>query len=236
MKMAVSEKHDVEIPAGDTVVLEGTLVVPSGAHGVVLFAHGSGSGRYSPRNRYVASFLQSRGLATLLMDLLTSEEEDAERWTHHLRFDIALLARRVVAATAWLTQDKQTRTLEIGVFGASTGAAAALVAAADAANDRIGAVVSRGGRPDLARAWLRHVHAPTLLVVGGDDEPVLGMNREAFGLLQCEKKLEIIPGATHLFEEPGALQSVAQLASGWFLGHIAAHEPARTEKTGTWPT
>jgi putative phosphoribosyl transferase len=181
----------------------------------VLFAHGSGSGRHSPRNRYVAEELQQAGLGTLLIDLLTPEEEEIDLRTRHLRFDIRMLAERLVGGTDWLAQNPDTQSLRVGYFGASTGAGAALVAAAERPNV-VGAVVSRGGRPDLAREDLPRVVAPTLLIVGGEDHPVIGMNREAMGQLRAEKELKIVPGATHLFEEPGALEDVARLAAGWF--------------------
>ena len=209
----------VRIPAGP-VELEGNLSVPQDAEGIVLFAHGSGSGRHSPRNRYVARALEERGLATLLFDLLTPEEEEVDLHTRHLRFDIGLLAQRLAAATDWLGQEPGTRELQIGYFGASTGAGAALVAAAERPRE-VGAVVSRGGRPDLAGDALPLVEAPTLLIVGGDDERVLRMNEEALARLRAEKRLEIIPGAGHLFEEPGALEEVARLAAGWFTRYLA---------------
>ncbi len=215
-----SEEHDVilRIPA-DGVTLAGNLNIPPGARGLVLFAHGSGSSRHSPRNRYVASELRAGGLATLLMDLLTAAEEEIDLRTGGLRFDISLLAKRLVAATDWLGQHADTRGLKVGYFGASTGAGAALVAAAEK-SAAVGAVVSRGGRPDLARSALARVQAPTLLIVGGDDVPVIAMNREAFAELRVEKKLEIVPGATHLFEEPGALEHVARSARQWFERHL----------------
>ena len=200
--------------------IEGNLVIPKGAAGIVLFAHGSGSSRHSPRNRYVAGVLQKAGLATLLIDLLTPEEEEIDVRTARLRFDIGLLATRLVVATDWLAKDAATRALNIGYFGASTGAAAALVAAAERPAV-IGAVVSRGGRPDLAAAALSRVRAPTLLIVGGEDGPVIGMNQFALDRLPGEKELVIVPGATHLFEEPGALEEVARLAEGWFSRHLA---------------
>ena len=195
--------------------LEGTLVAPEEARGIVLFAHGTGSSRFSPRNRFVAEQLNAAGLATLLIDLLTAEEEQAERLTGHLRFDIDLLAERLLAAT-----DAEESGLPLGYFGASTGAAAALVAAAERP-ERVRAVVSRGGRPDLAGEALRRVRAPTLLIVGGDDRQVLELNRLALARLEAEAELEIVPGATHLFEEPGALEQVAQLARAWFERHLA---------------
>jgi putative phosphoribosyl transferase len=199
--------------------LDGDLSLPQGARGVVLFAHGSGSSRHSSRNRYVAAELRRAGLGTLLMDLLTAEEEEADARTGHLRFDIDLLARRLLAATEWLRAEAGTARLPIGYFGASTGGGAALVAAAEAP-EAVSAVVSRGGRPDLAGAALPRVQAPTLLIVGGRDEPVIAMNREALAQLRCEKRLEIVPGATHLFEEPGTLEEVARLAGDWFDRHL----------------
>ncbi|HEU5248369.1 MAG TPA: dienelactone hydrolase family protein [Thermoanaerobaculia bacterium] len=213
------EERLVRVPTG-TVTLTGDLVVPEGATGIVLFAHGSGSSRLSPRNRSVARGLSARGLATLLIDLLTAEEERVDVRTAHLRFDIGLLADRLAGAKEWLAKQPQTRDLRIGYFGASTGAAAALVAAA-LHPENVGAVVSRGGRPDLAGNLLPRVQAPTLLIVGGDDLPVIEMNRDAFAQLTCEKRLEIVPGATHLFEEPGTLEAVARLAGDWFLRHLA---------------
>jgi putative phosphoribosyl transferase len=209
----------VRIPVGP-VELQGNLDVPEDAKGVVLFAHGSGSGRHSPRNRYVARALKERGLATLLIDLLTPDEEEVDLRTGRLRFDIGLLALRLAGATDWLRREPDTRDLRIGYFGASTGAGAALVAAAERPQE-VGAVVSRGGRPDLAGDALPLVEAPTLLIVGGDDERVLRMNEEAFARLRVEKRLEIIPGAGHLFEEPGALEEVARLAADWFTRYLA---------------
>jgi putative phosphoribosyl transferase len=208
----------VVVPVG-RVALEGTLAVPAGAAGVVLFAHGSGSGRHSPRNRFVAGELRRARLATLLIDLLSAEEEAVDARTAELRFDIGLLAGRLVAATHWLAGHDSTRGLEVGYFGASTGAAGALVAAAECL-DRVGAVVSRGGRPDLAGEALDRVRAPTLLIVGGQDHAVLPLNRDALARLQVEKALEIVPGATHLFEEPGALERVAELARDWLARHL----------------
>jgi putative phosphoribosyl transferase len=212
------EEHPVRVAAG-MVTVEGNLVVPEDAAGVVLFAHGSGSSRLSPRNRSVARELQERGLATLLIDLLTANEEAIDLKTARLRFDIGLLADRLAGATDWLLEQPETRGLRIGYFGASTGAAAALVAAAIRPRS-VGAVVSRGGRPDLAGEALPRVQAPTLLIVGGDDLPVIGLNREAFARLICKKKLEIVPGASHLFEEPGTLETVERLAGDWFLQHL----------------
>ena len=208
----------VTVPAG-MVSLEGDLTLPPGAHGVVLFAHGSGSSRHSPRNRQVASVLNQAGLGTLLMDLLTVEEERIDAVTAHLRFDINLLAGRLVNATDWLRQKAATREMTIGYFGASTGAAAALVAAS-VRPEFVRAIVSRGGRPDLAAEYLSEVEAPTLLIVGGDDEVVIGMNREALASLAAVKELRIVPGATHLFEEPGALEEVARLAAEWFSHYL----------------
>jgi putative phosphoribosyl transferase len=216
-------KREVSINLEDAT-LEGTLVLPKNANGLVLFAHGSGSSRHSPRNRYVAQVLNSRQIATLLFDLLTRQEEARDRYTGELRFDIPFLAKRLRGATNWMMSSPDTQDLKIGYFGASTGAAAALIAASELP-DLVSAVVSRGGRPDLAEEALRSVKAPTLLIVGGDDEPVIGMNREALAKLSCpDKKLVIIPGATHLFEEPGTLEEVARLAAEWF------HQRFTTEK------
>ena len=201
------------------VRLEGNLLVPQGATGLVLFAHGSGSSRFSSRNRAVAEALRARGLGTLLIDLLTHDEELVDTRTAHLRFDIELLADRLVGTAEWLARERPK--LRVGVFGASTGGAAALETAARLP-DRILAVVSRGGRPDLAGESLPHVTAPTLLIVGGDDVPVIAMNREAYDRMTCERQMEIIPGATHLFEEPGALEQVARLAGDWFLRYLSA--------------
>jgi pimeloyl-ACP methyl ester carboxylesterase len=187
---------------------------------VVLFAHGSGSSRHSPRNQYIARVLHKSGLGTLLIDLLTADEESIDQYTRHLRFDIELLALRLIGTTDWLRQHPLTHELAIGYFGASTGAGAALLAAADRP-DVVRAVVSRGGRPDLAGPALMRVHAPTLLIVGGADAPVIDLNERAMDLLECEKELRIVPGATHLFEEPGALEEVAQLAADWFARHLA---------------
>jgi pimeloyl-ACP methyl ester carboxylesterase len=212
------EEQLVRVPAGPAT-LEGNLTLPEEARAVVLFAHGSGSSRHSPRNRYVARVLNEAKLATLLIDLLTVNEELIDMRTAQLRFDIELLAERLVGATNWVAQFPDTRQLRIGYFGASTGAAAALVAAA-VRPDGVGAIVSRGGRPDLAGAALPHVRAPTLLIVGGDDGQVIELNRTALAQMRSEKQLVIVPGATHLFEEPGALDEVARLARDWFHRHL----------------
>jgi len=205
----------VHIPA-DNAVLDGELILPASTKGVVLFAHGSGSSRFSPRNTYVAEVLQQQGIGTLLFDLLTREEDQ----DYEARFDIALLTRRLLAATAWLHANPATQTLRLGYFGASTGAAAALQAAAQM-GDGIAAVVSRGGRPDLAgEVALRRVTAPTLLIVGAADYGVIELNQQAYALLSCEKELTLIPGATHLFEEPGTLQEAARNAASWFTQHL----------------
>ena len=208
-------EREILISVGE-VMLGGTLHVPREARGIVLFAHGSGSSRHSPRNRYVAGILQSRGIATLLFDLLTRGEEFVDERTEQLRFDIGLLARRLCAVTESLRSDPDVGRLPMGYFGASTGAAAALVAAAELP-EAIAAVVSRGGRPDMAVQALRRVQAPTLVIVGGEDKQVIQWNRKALAQLRClEKELIVIPGATHLFEEPGALEGVARLAADWF--------------------
>ncbi len=199
--------------------LEADLWLPTRAPAVVVFAHGSGSSRNSPRNRYVAGMLNQGGLGTLLMDLLTPNEEEEDIETGQLRFDIGLLSRRLKQAIDWLGDYPDTRGLSSGCFGASTGAAAALVAAAERPW-KVSAVVSRGGRPDLAGEALPRVTAPTLLIVGGHDYQVIQLNQRAFDQLQCEKDLRIVPGATHLFEEPGTLDEVAQLAREWFVGHL----------------
>ena len=215
------QEREVRVSAGP-VTLEGSLGIPKSAGGVVLFAHGSGSGRHSPRNRYVARVLREANLATLLIDLLTEDEEEVDLRTTRLRFDIGLLARRLLGATDWLVQNPDTEQLRIGYFGASTGAGAALVAAAERP-DEVGAIVSRGGRPDLAGDALPLVKAPTLLIVGGNDEPVIGMNEEALARMRAVKSLQIVPGASHLFEEPGALEEVARLATVWFARHLGPH-------------
>ena len=217
MQQRLAERT-VRLPL-DNVTLDGDLIVPEPAQGVVLFAHGSGSSRRSPRNRQVARVLNEAGLATLLVDLLTREEGRVDAFTRHLRFDIGLLAQRLIGVTGWLAGERETRALTIGYFGASTGAGAALVAAASLP-EQVGAVVSRGGRPDLAGDMLPRVQAPTLLVVGGDDTPVIAMNRDAMARMHAERELVIVPGATHLFEEPGALEAVAKVARDWFLVHL----------------
>lgn len=204
----------VNIPT-DSVVLEGDLEIPRGAHALVIFAHGSGSSRHSKRNKYVAQILREAGLGTLLFDLLTKEEDTV----YENRFNIPLLARRLLAATQWVREQPQTKKLKIGYFGASTGAAAALIAATAPAAE-IGAIVSRGGRPDLAERALEHVQSPTLLIVGGNDYIVIELNQQAYKLMKAEKELRIIPGASHLFEEPGALEQVARLAAEWFQKHL----------------
>ena len=211
---------EVQIHAG-RAVLSGNLNIPKDANALVLFAHGSGSSRHSPRNQFVARTLNEAGLATLLFDLLTPEEEAIDMRTREHRFNIQLLAERLVHATKWAKQQEQTSNLRAGYFGSSTGGAAALVAAVDAPQDA-GAVVSRGGRPDLADKALPKVRAPTLLIVGGNDDIVIELNQQARNRMRCESKLEIIPGATHLFEEPGALEKVAELASDWFVKQIGS--------------
>ena len=212
--------NEVEICAG-RAVLSGSLNIPEDASALALFAHGSGSSRHSPRNQFVARTLNEAGLATLLFDLLTQEEDAIDMQTRELRFNIHLLAERLVHATKWAKQYEDTRDLRIGYFGSSTGGAAALVAAVDVPQD-VGAVVSRGGRPDLAGEALPKVQAPTLLIVGGNDDIVIELNEQARDRMRCEVKLEIIPGATHLFEEPGTLEKVATLASDWFAKHIGS--------------
>jgi dienelactone hydrolase len=205
-------------------VLHGILGRPDGAQGVILFAHGSGSGRMSPRNNYVAHMLQEAGLATLLIDLLTRKEEIVDTRTAHLRFDIDFLAERLLDATQWLVETPETSALAVGYFGASTGAAAALQAAATGESS-IFAVDTRGGRPELAMPYLARVRAPTLLIVGGNDAPVIPLNRAAFEALRTKKEMRIVPGATHLFEEPGSLETVADLATEWFVRFLpGAHE------------
>jgi putative phosphoribosyl transferase len=226
----------VRVTAG-TATLDGNLTIPKGAHAVVLFAHGSGSGRHSPRNRLVARLLNKAKLATLLVDLLTPDEEEIDAHTARLRFDIELLAERLAGATDWLIHYSETSRLPIGYFGASTGAAAALVSAARRP-EAVEAVVSRGGRPDLAGPALEHVRAPTLLIVGENDPVVIDLNEAAYAQLRCEKQLVIVPGATHLFEEPGALEEVADLARKWFERHLIENAASRETKGGRelWPS
>lgn len=209
---------EIEIKFGK-LALYGNLVVPKKAKGVVLFAYGAGSSRFSPRENFVAGILNKKRFATLLMDLLTKEEEKIDEQTREYRFDIPLLAERLVGAAQWLKENAGTRKLSIGLFGASTGAAACLIAAAKLPEE-VKATVSRGGRPDLAGEFLSKVKAPTLFIVGGNDELVIGMNKEAYKKLQSEKKMEIVPGATHLFEEPGKLDKVAELAEEWFKKYL----------------
>ena len=221
----MEQSERVQIPVGE-VTLEGDLVAPASARGVVLFAHGSGSSRHSPRNRYVAEELRRHGMGTLLMDLITPQEEALDDATAELRFNISLLARRLQAATQWLHEREDMSAYDLGYFGASTGAAAALIAASELPSP-IRAVVSRGGRPDLAGDALPRVQAPTLLIVGGNDGPVIGMNRDALQQIKAEKNLEIVPGATHLFEEAGALEQVARLATSWFTRHLSTRRDTR---------
>jgi putative phosphoribosyl transferase len=218
VKAAGQGRNEVTIPSG-TAELKGNLEIPADAGAIVLFAHGSGSSRFSPRNTYVADLLNKRGMATLLIDLLTAEEEAVDEYTGQYRFDVNMLAQRLVDSTGWLKTRPDTKSLSAGYFGASTGAAAALIAAAKLPAE-VKAVVSRGGRPDLAGASLGRVQAPTLLIVGGDDTEVLELNRQALKALHAEKQLEVVPGATHLFEEPGTLLQAAELAIDWFLKHM----------------
>lgn len=221
-----NKSRELSFRAG-TATLQGTLVLPKDAVATVIFAHGSGSSRFSPRNKKVATVLNQAGLGTFLFDLLSADEEKTDEVTAALRFDIGFLAERLVAATAYLIRHEDTHLHRFGYFGASTGAAAALVAASELPRS-IGAIVSRGGRPDLANAALPFVDAPTLLIVGGADLPVITMNQQAYDELKCKKKLEIVPGATHLFEESGALDTVAALASKWFM-HYLVWEPKRQQ-------
>lgn len=224
-------EREITIDTGK-VMLDGTLALPKSASGLVLFAHGSGSSRHSPRNRYVAQVLQTAGIGTLLFDLLTREEESVDQYTAELRFDIGLLAERLIGATRWVMSQPDMQRVKLGYFGASTGAAAALVAAAKLP-DAVSAVVSRGGRPDLAEDALDAVHAPTLLIVGGDDEPVIGMNRTALARLRhAQTELVIIPGATHLFEEPGKLEEVARIAAEWFTRYLTSAAKSKVEVSG----
>jgi pimeloyl-ACP methyl ester carboxylesterase len=222
----ISERP-VRIAAGGPL-LEGDLTIPEGARGLVLFAHGSGSSRYSPRNRFVAAALREAGLGTLLFDLLTAAEERDDALTGHLRFDISLLADRLAYATDWAAEQPEIVHLRVGYFGASTGAAAALMAAAERP-ELVAAVVSRGGRPDLAREHLAEVRAPTLLIVGGEDRVVLDLNRRAFEKLRAPKELAVVPGATHLFEERGALEEVTRLAADWFVRYLTSQPEAHLE-------
>jgi putative phosphoribosyl transferase len=223
--MMQGQEREVEVRASG-VVLYGTFAVPLDPIGVVLFAHGSGSGRFSSRNRYVADALRQGALATLLIDLLTREEDAVDQLTRQFRFDIPRLADRLVGAIDWLGEQPESATLPVGLFGASTGGGAALIAAAQRP-DRVLAVVSRGGRPDLAGDALPVVRAPTLLIVGGDDEPVIDLNRQAMALMKARVELEIVPGATHLFEETGTLEEVARLARDWFLSHLRSSAHTR---------
>ncbi len=225
-RYATGTAQAVIVPAGGAR-LEGDLGIPGNARGLVLFAHGSGSSRHSPRNRFVARALREAELGTLLIDLLTPEEESEDLRTGRLRFDIGLLARRLVGATDWLAGETETRRLPLGYFGASTGAGAALVAAAERP-DAAAAVVSRGGRPDLAGSALDQVRAPTLLIVGSQDHEVLELNKRSLERIRTEKELAIVPGATHLFEEPGALEQVAALARDWFTRFMAGNDPETT--------
>jgi len=218
-------ERDVQLRASG-VVIQGTFAVPPEPVGVVLFAHGSGSGRFSTRNRFVADVLRQGALATLLVDLLTSEEDAVDQLTREFRFDIPRLADRLIGAIDWLGEQPEAATLPVGLFGASTGGGAALIASARRP-DRVLAVVSRGGRPDLAGDALPAVRAPTLLIVGGDDRSVIELNRQAMAFMKARVELEIVPGATHLFEEPGTLEEVARLARDWFLNHLRSDAPAR---------
>jgi putative phosphoribosyl transferase len=219
--------------AADDLTLEGALTIPPGAEGIVLFAHGSGSSRHSPRNQFVAQVLQQAGLATLLMDLLTPQEEAIDQVTRHLRFDIGLLADRLTGAIDWLAGQPDTRPLSVGLFGASTGAAAALRAAA-ARPERVRAVVSRGGRPDLAGEALARVQAPTLLIVGAADTPVIPLNAEALAQLHATKEMTLVPGATHLFEEPGTLAAAAGLARDWFVRYLRGQIASMPIDAAAW--
>ncbi|MFZ0565767.1 MAG: dienelactone hydrolase family protein [Chlamydiales bacterium] len=211
-------KEEVKIKVGSTT-LDGFLHVPPEATSIVLFAHGSGSSRHSPRNQFVAKFIQDGGIATLLFDLLTLEEEEMDMANRELRFNIPFLAERLIGATEWIEKYRDTHSFTVGYFGASTGAAAALVAAAEL-GEKVKAVVSRGGRPDLANHSLKEVRSPTLLIVGGNDFGVIELNQNAFDLLGCKKKFEIVPNATHLFEEPGTLEEVGRMAALWFKEYL----------------
>ncbi|WP_406657224.1 dienelactone hydrolase family protein [Methanolobus sp. ZRKC2] len=216
--MLDQEENSIKIPL-DSIHLEGNLEIPEGARGIVIFAHGSGSSRFSPRNRFVADYLQEQGFATLLFDLLTREEEEIDRLTAELRFNIEMLAERLVAATDWIIENPATSHLKVGFFGASTGAAAALVATSERPQ-HTRAVVSRGGRPDLADKVLADVKTPTLLIVGSMDSAVIGMNKWALERLKAEKEMKLVPGATHLFEEPGTLEEAARMAGEWFRKYL----------------
>jgi dienelactone hydrolase len=220
MALEREKEHEINIPLmNQDVMLKGSLYVPQNAQGLILFAHGSGSGRFSPRNRFVAQYLNRGAYATLLFDLLTRSEEATDLITAQLRFDIELLAARLGAVTEWVNKNEEVNELPLGYFGASTGAAAALVASVN--RPEVKAIVSRGGRPDMAEAYLKKVTAPTMLIVGGDDYQVLELNKSAIQLMEVSaKKLEIVTGATHLFEEPGALEEVARLAVDWFIQYV----------------
>jgi dienelactone hydrolase len=220
MALEREKEHEIIIPLmNQDVMLKGSLYVPENAQGLILFAHGSGSGRFSPRNRFVAQYLNRGAYATLLFDLLTRSEEATDLITAQLRFDIELLAARLGAVTEWVNKNEEVNELPLGYFGASTGAAAALVASVN--RPEVKAIVSRGGRPDMAEAYLKKVTAPTMLIVGGDDYQVLELNKSAIQLMEVSaKKLEIVTGATHLFEEPGALEEVARLAVDWFIQYV----------------
>jgi dienelactone hydrolase len=217
--VGVVEAQHIGVPAG-LVCLDGDLAIPTGAKGLVMFAHGSGSGRMSPRNRFVSESLNARGLGTLLLDLLTPQEEEVDEQTRHLRFDIPMLAGRLVAAADWLMEQPPTAKLPLGLFGASTGAGAALIVAAQRSKI-VHAVVSRGGRPDLAGEALPQVHCPTLMIVGAWDQPVMALNKEAMARMRATTRLVVVPGATHLFEEPGALEEVARVAGEWFEMYLS---------------
>jgi predicted alpha/beta-hydrolase family hydrolase len=221
IRQPIAISREVMIPL-NSITLQGELNVPAGGKGIVIFAHGSGSSRHSPRNQYVAQVIHQAGIGTLLFDLLTQEEERIDLRTRHLRFDIGLLAQRLVEATEWVEKQKDTSHLRIGYFGASTGGGAALVAAAEL-GDRISAVVSRGGRPDMAGEALPQVVSPTLLIVGGFDDVVIRLNEEALSKLQCVKEMKIVSDATHLFEEPGKLEEVALTAADWFGRYLGAN-------------
>lgn len=215
--MEKNSSQDLHFVLGN-IRLEGHLSIPPASRGIVLFAHGSGSGRFSPRNQFVATLFNQQKIATLLIDLLTAKEGEVDEQTRELRFNIELLSERLIQIADWLSQDLRTKSLSIGYFGASTGAAAALIAAAK--NSKVSAVVSRGGRPDLAKSFLPQVRCPTLLIVGENDSEVIALNQQAYELLMCPKKMEIVSRATHLFEEPGCLEEVARLSSEWFLRYF----------------